>query len=277
MIKEIFASIGVFLICVLIGCRPPESDEIRTPEWIRGAWRGQNQEIAEGKAKTAGQLRWVFEPRNATITKYGSAVPGSQWISEFECTEIARTDFVYTVRVSFPAFNETPTEIWRWERLNSRSLRYWPLYARNSISIIMIKESGSQRLLAGLKDLAIRFLSADSDELSPPKWIIGIWIGSNYVITDGAISVDGQLRWKFTDKDVVLTKKDSSIPIEFSITDIYCREIENDRKGYSIKVNIPAFFENATEVWRWENSGPDALSYWPLYGKSPLIVPLSAW
>ena len=135
-----YLSLLPLLLCI-VSCGAPDSDDLKPPDWIQGAWRGQNLEVSSNAAKADGELQWIFEHRNGSITKKAHYNSGSQWLSEFDCTEIEKTNAVYSVSVSFSALNENPTEIWRWERATQNTLTFWPLYGRASLKIPMTKET----------------------------------------------------------------------------------------------------------------------------------------
>ena len=272
-----FCFLLIPLMLDIISCGAPDSDELKPPDWIQGAWRGQNLEVSSNVAKVDGELRCIFEHRNGTIAKKAGHNSGSQWLSEFDCTEIEKTNTVYSVSVSFSAFNENPTEIWRWERATQNTLTFWPLYGRASLKMPMSKETWLEGRLAQLKALLSGGSSDDDPKPSPPDWIKGIWRGQGLLVMDGEVKEDGQLRHKFTGNEVVISKKGGLLPGEVNVSDLDYTEIENGDRVYSIRIRVPAFFENPTEVWRWQKVAPDTLQFWPLYGRNPLTISLHLW
>ena len=274
-----YLSLLPLLLCI-VSCGAPDSDELKPPDWIQGAWRGQNLEISSNATKADGELQWIFEHRNGTITKKAHHNSGSQWLSEFDCTEIEKTNAVYSVSVSFSALNENPTEVWRWERTTQNSITFSPLYGRASLTIPLTKETWIEVRLARLKDFVLGLLSGNSDDdtkPSPPDWIKGIWRGQGYLVMDNVVKEDGQLRHKFAGNEVVISKKGGLVPGEVNVSDLDYTEVENSDKVYSVRIRVPAFFENPTEVWRWQKVAPDTLQFWPLYGRNPLMISLHLW
>jgi hypothetical protein len=151
--RRMFFVALVSALCVL-SCSSNDDDiVVSPPSWIRGVWEGQNYEIINSIAKAMGKVRWVFTRDDAVVTKKGGLYAGKSSVKDFDdCTELENTSEIYSVQVDLAALNENPSEVWRWKRIDSNTLEYWPLSGANPLTITLNRVPRGAGILERLKD-----------------------------------------------------------------------------------------------------------------------------